>query len=413
MAQVNLPHLPIPKPLIVSEEGSFAYYTFTHRIPLMIERVMAENDYSDAILENLKELSVDVLNGLIRPIKNDGGGDILAWDEYVKPYLGKRWIDTPFYFAETYFYRRLLEATDYFLIPISERVDPFKPQKYGSLESVMNSVCLIAKQVTQLQEIYSHRDSQWQERLINLLYGTLWGNRADLSLNPTEAGKFQHQETEQDIDHILLNDSGKIAEKFKNIEGDRLDFIVDNAGFELISDLFLMDFLLTANVAQNFYIHVKSYPIFVSDATRQDIQLTLEFLANYSDPDVRKFADRLLSYQKNHRLQVFDDFFWTSPLFFWEMPQLLRDNLAQSELVLIKGDANYRRLVGDCHWDKTSSFSNIVCYFPTNLVTFRTLKSEVMVGLSQEQIESVKAKDSTWLIDGKWGIIQLYENINH
>ena len=67
------------------------------------------------------------------------------------------------------------------------------------------------------------------------------------------------------------------------------------------------------------------------------------------------------------------------------MPEELRRDLAQSSLVFIKGDANYRRLVGDCDWGKTSSFADICGYFHAPFVTLRTLKSEVIVGLEQDK----------------------------
>ncbi|WP_013320363.1 damage-control phosphatase ARMT1 family protein [Gloeothece verrucosa] len=402
-----LPLLTIPEPLYVSEKGSFAYYTFTHRLPTIIERVIAENRFYDSVVERLEGLSEEILTGLIREIKNDQGADVSAWYEYVKPYLGKRFIDTPFYFAEAYFYRRILEATEYFLSPESDKIDPFYPQKYGSLGSAMNEVSRMAQQVNEFK-VSAKRENQWQF-IINLLVFNLWGNRADLSLRPTEAGQFEHQETNQAFHRILLNDSREIADKLNNAKFERLDFIVDNAGLELISDLFLMDFLLDYKITQKVYIHLKAYPTFVSDATVKDVQLTLDFLADYPNQDVKKLAHRLQAYKENQRLQLFDDFFWTSPRFFWDMPEPLRENLAQSDLVFIKGDANYRRLVGDCHWNKTSSFNDIVCYFPTALVSLRTLKSEVIVGLSHEQIQAASEEDPHWLTNGNWGIIQLFE----
>ncbi|MEM9509076.1 MAG: ARMT1-like domain-containing protein, partial [Cyanobacteria bacterium P01_E01_bin.35] len=100
---------------------------------------------------------------------------------------------------------------------------------------------------------------------------------------------------------------------------------------------------------------------------------------------------------------------WNAPLFFWEMPSELRQELAQSSLVVIKGDANYRRLIGDCHWSKTSSFNQITSYFPTACVVSRTLKSELIVGLELNQIEQLNQKDTRWLTNGSRGIIHFAE----
>jgi hypothetical protein len=110
-----------------------------------------------------------------------------------------------------------------------------------------------------------------------------------------------------------------------------------------------------------------------------------------------------------NRLQLQDNPFWTSPLSFWEMPEDIRQKLAQSDLLISKGDANYRRLLGDSHWPYTTSFADIVCYLPTPLVALRTLKSEVAAGFELEQIKYLAEEDAAWLTNGKRGVIQFVD----
>jgi hypothetical protein len=74
--------------------------------------------------------------------------------------------------------------------------------------------------------------------------------------------------------------------------------------------------------------------------------------------------------------------------------------------VISKGDANYRRLVGDCHWDPTTPFQIAAGYFPTTLVALRTLKAELIVGLRQGEAERFQAQDPAWRVNGKRGVIQ-------
>lgn len=407
MNQFLSPQLPIPSPLIVSEEGSFAYYTFTNRLPVIIEKVIAENNFSPSVVEKLTRLDKELLEGLVSYI-DDEGPDIKAWGDYLQPFLEKRLIDTPFYFAETYFYRRLLETTEYFTSKTESRIDPFELQKQRGLEKVINSIRKVSRELESLNNRYSERDNQWQQALRNLLYINLWGNRTDLSLRPTAAGEFEHQELDTNLEQnrVILDDTELITDKISNFQNNRLDFIVDNSGFELVSDLLVIDFLLTSNAAEVVYIHLKSHPVFVSDATIKDVHFTLDFLANDSEPKVKDLGIRLQRYQASGHLVLIDDFFWTSPLFFWEMPDSLRQDLSQSDLVFIKGDANYRRLVGDCHWSKNSSFNDIVCYFPSAFTVLRTLKSEVIVGLTQSQEDDLNHLDSQWLTNGSWGLIQ-------
>jgi len=108
-------------------------------------------------------------------------------------------------------------------------------------------------------------------------------------------------------------------------------------------------------------------------------------------------------------LTLSDDFFWTSPYAFWEMPGSLYDDLSQSDLVIVKGDMNYRRLLGDLHWQFDTRFEDIVSYFPAPLLALRTLKSEVACGLKMEQIDMLKNKESDWLTNGKNGVIQFFQ----
>ncbi|RPI26313.1 MAG: DUF89 family protein, partial [Chloroflexota bacterium] len=90
----------------------------------------------------------------------------------------------------------------------------------------------------------------------------------------------------------------------------------------------------------------------------------------------------------------------------WEMPPYLYQRFSQSHLVISKGDANYRRILGDRHWPYTTPIDQIVSYFPAPLLLLRALKSEVAAGLPAAQIERAARQDTTWLIDGRWGVIQ-------
>jgi hypothetical protein len=88
------------------------------------------------------------------------------------------------------------------------------------------------------------------------------------------------------------------------------------------------------------------------------------------------------------------------------MPHDLRRDLAAADLVIVKGDANYRRLVGDAHWPPATRFEHAVGYFPAALVALRTLKSELIVGLQPGDTERLAAEDPAWLVNGQRGVIQ-------
>jgi uncharacterized protein with ATP-grasp and redox domains len=396
---------------MMSEAGSFAHLTLTKRMPAIVQRVIDENDFPPSIVENLETLIQELPYGIVR-VLNDEGPDVPTWSKYLKPFVGKRWIEIPWLFAEVYFYRRIVEATHYFLPGSFQSVDPYEYQKSRGLETAMDSIQELSARVNAWSDTQPHRDSTLDRTsLIALLYFALWGNRADLSLWPINAEESEEsrQEIHLEQTHILVDDTSLIADRVANFDGVRIDFIVDNAGFELVCDLCLADFLLASNAAGIVYLHLKSHPTFVSDATIRDVHDTLEVLATDEDGEVRSLAHRLQDHIAQGRLLCREDLFWTAPLVFWEMPEELRSELAKSRLILSKGDANYRRCLGDRKWPFTTSFQDIVCYFPAPFVALRTLKSELAAGLQSDQVETLNHEDPQWLTNGQWGVIEFVE----
>ncbi len=411
-SQFQSPRLPVPQPLMMSEEGSFAYFTLIQRMPAIVQRVIDENDFPSSIGDNLESLIQELPNGMVRFLQDGQAPDVTAWAKYLEPMGGKRWFDIPWYFAEAYFYRRILEATHYFQAGACQGVDPFALQKRRGLETTLHSIRELSTRVNHWHEQEQQGDDKSDRNsLIALLYSVLWGNRADLSLWPVDAEALDNSsEIHLEQTHILVDDTSRIADRVANFQGERIDIIVDNAGFELICDLCVADFLLTSRAAGVIYLNLKPHPTFVSDAMIKDVHYTIEFLAADSDKEVQFLAHRLQDHIDQGRLLCRDHYFWTSPLAFWEMPESLRQDLSQSSLIVIKGDANYRRCLGDRHWSLTTPFEDIVCYFPAPFVALRTLKSELAVGLQLEQVEALNQEDPEWLTNGQWGVIQYWES---
>ncbi|MBD2451789.1 protein-glutamate O-methyltransferase family protein [Nostoc sp. FACHB-152] len=401
-----MPKLPLPPSLVGSEIGSFTEYTVTQRMPAIARRVIVENKFSQEINIRLESLAKELPIGCLPPLMNDTGRDFSAWDTYLEPYQGQRWIDVPWFFAETYFYRLILEITHYFRPGIWQSIDPFQLQKSQGLEASIDSVILLCKQVNKWLDDFQIEGISNQTALITLLYFALWGNRVDLSLWSAFESDRSQFDIQSQLAHILVNDVLKVSELLTTNHGGRIDFIVDNAGFELICDLCLVDFLLSSNLANQVYLHLKPHPTFVSDAMIKDVHDTTSFLLANNDPQVKSCSQRLENYISSGNLVLSEDYFWTSPLAFWEMPNYLQDELAKARLLVVKGDANYRRLLGDRHWEITANIADIICYLPTPMVALRTLKSEVAVGLQPEVVEKVAKSDPSWLTNGQWGVIQ-------
>ncbi len=354
-------------------------------------------------------LILDIPDAPIRLIKDPGAPDSRVWNQDIRIHAGKNWLEPPWFFTEHYFYRRVIEAIGFFQFTDGEELDPFAYQKKQGLE-----VSRVAIRKLILRVMGWKHSGYDRETLIRLLYLDLWGNQADLSMWPAEGdAKPDHSDLDHASEFLLEDRAANVADYLiealqstKNLEGLRIDFIVDNAGFELVSDLVFADYLLSKKASIKVRLHVKPHPTYVSDAMVKDVRDTLDFFKAEDDPQVSALGSRLLDYWAQDRLQVRDNFFWTSPLPGWEMPRPLEKELSQSCLVISKGDANYRRLLGDLDWTYITPFADILAYFPAPIVALRTVKAEIACGMQPGQAERIAAKDPYWMIDGRWGMVQ-------
>jgi len=109
---------------------------------------------------------------------------------------------------------------------------------------------------------------------------------------------------------------------------------------------------------------------------------------------------------RDGRIEVVAHPFAVEPLPYRDMPDDLADRLGAATLTVAKGDLNYRRLVGDCDWPATDPFQDRTAYFPSPVVTLRTLKSDVIVGLDAATVERLDNLDESWRTRGKYAVIQ-------
>ncbi|HSM57676.1 MAG TPA: damage-control phosphatase ARMT1 family protein [Candidatus Sulfomarinibacteraceae bacterium] len=411
MERATRPKLPVPLPLRGDQYGSFAHQTVVERLPRILERVLEENAFPDAVTAGLRKLLDEIPDGAIRMLRDESAPDAAEWIGYVAPHLEKDWLQAPWFFAETYFYRRILEATGYFQAGNADYgqtagVDPFAPHKAQSLEASWERLEKLAERVQ------AWRGSGWENvGLDTFLALALWGNQGDLSMWPGGAGEMPtHDSAAAAQEHVLVDDSEVVDEYLARQQAQagplRVDVLADNAGFELVSDLALIDYLLDSGRAGLVVMHLKMHPTFVSDVIRRDVQQTIAEMSAADAAALQAWGRRLQQYVQQGHLQMTADPFWTSPLPGWELPQSLRSSLSAAHLVISKGDAHYRRLLGDRHWAYTAPFAQIVAYFPTALLALRTLKSEVASGLSPEQVTRLTESYPDWLTSGDWGVIQ-------
>ncbi|NTU81322.1 MAG: protein-glutamate O-methyltransferase family protein, partial [Chloroflexales bacterium] len=375
-----------PPPLRGADPDSYAQDTIVRRVPAIGRRVLAENELSPAAARAVAALAAEIPATPVRPLNDPGAPDLALWEGYIAPYAGQSWLEAPWFFAETYFYRRVLEATGYFQPGPGYQADPFALQKRLGLA----------------QASLSPGSAQGGPISIGeAIQGALWGNQADLSLWPAGEGGGPGGA------YLLADDTAPALAHLDALiaRRARVDIVLDNAGAELVHDLALADALLARGLA--VVLHAKAHPTFVSDTIEADLHTTLAWLSARQRPGA-SLGERLGAALDDGRLKLRSDWYWTSPLAGWELPDALRRDLAASGLMISKGDANYRRWLGDRHWPFDAPLAQVLAYAPAPLLLLRACKAEVVAGLDRARIDEAAARDPRWITSGRWGVIQLH-----
>ncbi|MFB0502467.1 MAG: damage-control phosphatase ARMT1 family protein [Candidatus Bathyarchaeia archaeon] len=396
MSEADLPGF-----LMTSEPGSFAQRTILHRKPQIIEAVIADNDYPQFVVERLQRFRKEIIRGEIQPLTEDAP-DVEEWNRRQLKFENRTWLGLPWYFAETYFYRRLLEAVEYFQPGPLQGHDPFQASKRKQLDE---SIVPLSLAIDAINEI-GDRELCFE----NLLHASLWGNRVDLS-NLTVADEIRNRQAMIERENLLINDFPKVLGVFQGHSLSHIAFVSDNVGMELGFDILFADFLLRSDWVDRLTFFLKPYPFFVSDAVIKDLQETLKAYIQTSNPSLSHLGKRVEKFLSEGTLSLSDDWFWASARHFCEMPHSLYEEISRFAMVILKGDVNYRRLLSDRHWPHTTPITEIADYFPTSFLVLRTLKGEIIVDLEDGQAEKLKAEDPDWLINGERGIIQYVEQV--
>lgn len=302
------------------------------------------------------------------------------------------WHDVEWLYAECYLYRRV--QTLFGLSEHWKNYDVFNRQKMSTFKSSRPAVLELAARYRNIAEqtekgfaVVDSEDPAKIEEAEKVLFTEmveicLWGNATDLSLLTSltyeDIQKLQGSNARRDQEkNIIVNDLAAAYDALNSARKSgtqhrRVDIVLDNAGFELYVDLILASYLISTGLATEVILHPKSIPWFVSDVLPKDFASLLEAVgepqAFYSASDDKhdgkppaplseeeignlKFLfDHWSRLHSEGRLILRPNRFWTKAGSFWRMPhtaeELFKD-LKQSELVIFKGDLNYRKLTGD------------------------------------------------------------------
>ncbi|MBK3547416.1 damage-control phosphatase ARMT1 family protein [Streptomyces sp. MBT60] len=379
--------------ILSNEPGSFAWSVLANRHPALIQQVRDAFPYGPRQHQALDALLEQNNNGVIEPLA-PSEPDHEQWSAWGRELFGRPWFDAPFLWAESYFYRRLLDATGYFGTGPWRGVDPFAPFKQAELRGTAVG--------EELRALDALADVPADERATALLHASVWGNRADLGFRVTEGDTALGTAA----DDLVADDSALLWHLLPAGADATVAVVADNAGRELIPDLILIDHLLLHRHAERIVLHVKPYPYYVSDAMTADVVDCLRRLVD-TPGEAGRIGSRLWDAMATGCLEVRAHPFFCAPLPYEEMPADLRAEFASAAVTILKGDLNYRRLVGDRTWDATTSFADRTVYFPGAVAALRTLKSDVMVGLEQKTLDALERSGAAWRTSGTHALIQV------
>ncbi|WP_432028291.1 damage-control phosphatase ARMT1 family protein [Streptomyces sp. 1222.5] len=386
---------PFAPVILGNEPGSFPHSVLAERHPAIISQVRDAFPYGPAQHRALDDLLKSCTEGIVEPLPADAP-DRDRWQEWdLAEHTGRSWYDVPWLWSESWFYRRLLQAVGYFGPGAWQGVDPFRPFKRAELDAPETG--------EELAALDGLRDLPEEDRARALLHGSLWGNRADLGFRLSAVGA----EAREPAPALVADDSEELWSLLPPGGAGTLVLVADNAGRELVPDLLLIAHLLTEGRAARAVLHVKPYPYYVSDATTADVVDALRRLRT-APGAAGEYGRALWSALGDGRLDVRAHPFSCAPLPYERMPGDLRADCAAATLTLLKGDLNYRRLVGDRLWPPTTPFARVTGHFPGPVGALRTLKSDVITGLSARTEDAlVAAEGRRWRTDGTHALIQV------
>ncbi len=384
-----------PPPLDM--DNAFAKVTMAERVPAILRETQAANpDYPPAIQRALGELHDALVANAPIPLLS-GPAPEPDWDDWTAAHREAQaaqtgpltWHHTPWFFAETYSYRLLMQVVRWH----ETHRDPFAPKKTPELAN---------DHLWELLEAALRIEGDFETRLFELMLAALWGNRADLS-HP--AGALARAEAAEDE---LLADERQTAARYLaagTAEGRAgVHLVLDNGGVELALDLALADLLLTHG-GEQVVLHAKDHPTYVSDATIPDVWRMIEAM-QARGAAVRAAGERLHAAWEVGQLVLGAHPFWTSSRFWRAMPAVLSDALVRARLIVLKGDVNYRRAVSDALWDPALSFADVMRFFPAPILALRSVKSDPLVGAQVERVRALDEAEPGWRVTGRYGVIQ-------
>jgi hypothetical protein len=375
-------------PIRTDGTNAFARYSMEKRVPRIARDTALRNpNAAPPTLRAIETLARAIEGDAAIPPPRAPGPDVGSWQRAFEAHPGERWLAAEWFYAELAFYREMVAACRYW----ETGRDPFEPFKEEEIAA--------DRLWSRLERAQSLPRSSREDRIAQLLGESLWANRVDLSY--TVAASRDHAHAAD-----FLVDDREAAAPILARDGADVHVVADNAGTELALDLVLADAILEAPSSRVF-MHLKIEPTFVSDAMPRDVWRFCEALdARPGEP--KALATRLRAAFDAGRFLLLPDAFWSGPFFLTAAPPHIAAALASATIVLVKGDANYRRVVGDALWPPEEPFSSACKGLSYPLLCLRTMKSDSILGLPPGLTNRLDVDDPEWRVNGRRGISQAF-----
>ena len=366
--------LEYPSSVLTGMNNRFAFDTISDRVPSIVTRVIdavyrscpPSSEKKEAI-KNLGNLKFEMqTNKSLHFIANSAfpdeyNNEYESMLEYWKTRNMYTWFSIPMLLAECYVYHLIqIYVPCGFDCFAEEKQSHFHKSKRENLVSLLS-----------------------ETNLENISLNCLWANQADLSLH--KSGCHQNGVDE----NLLLNNFPSFDFRNKTVH-----IVLDNSGIELLADLVLARYL--ARKECKVVLHFKQYPWFVSDCTIADLEFLQTELTEFSEG--RALNDFINS---SSNIFVESSLVWNSPLPIRHLNRPMYSRFVESDLVIFKGDLNYRKLLFDTHGLAHTNVSEACGNLKFDCLAIRTLKCDTLVGVNVK-----KKLEDDWMHSGKYGIIQ-------
>ena len=386
------------------------------------------------IKSKIKSLKTDMnANGVLYPLPDDGGSDVIQYNQELETLSRPSWHNAPWLYSECYMYR-LMHTFFTMSTPYWQKFDMFVNDKRKALVGSKKGAIELVKRFREVLKAEADgtvKDESTQRAIFEeMVQICLWGNATDLSLLTSlsveqlesRQGKAMRDKAKA---NVLVNDTTQVEELLTKLKSqsssDAIHIVLDNAGFELLADLVFAGYLIESGYAKKIVLHGKHMPWFVSDVNDHDLTDLVEGFASGSifpeiDPadkqeviEAGKYWESLL---KSGQMSFVAESFWTTAHSYGRMADVdpeLFEQLAGADLVVYKGDLNYRKLTYDGLWPHSTSFREAMGPLTTKQLggkgqrTFvlRTCKADVAVGLKPGQEKDLPGD---WTRTGKYAV---------